>query len=221
MQVWKRWGLGLWILGMLGAGCEESVPSEKGSAVQSLSKCTEGSCGIGYVCVDGTCQLGCREGTNTCGENYVCVAGACRPGCSVAAPGNNTCGGNGYVCVGDNGSTTVNDPGTCKPGCNGPNDCPSASPTCVPSPQPGALGSCYAADCQVGRTPCENIGTGTDIRARTCVGIISQTDGFAGVCRILCRVDDTIAGGYPCPSGQTCRGAYGEAPYSPGICGPQ
>jgi len=378
MQAWKRWSLGLWLLGMWGAGCGGSVDFEE-SSTQPLSKCTEGSCGIGYVCVEGACKMGCREkgdcgegdlvcegagqgslgkcvqvrvepgqevskcdestcptgycdgnvckmgcrlnddstcpdnyvcvpptetqgeglgvcepgcrttcrdnyicdkntntcrpgcevhtdGSDTCRQNYICVDSACRPGCRtdncgtgyicdnstnacrpgcrddnncgtgyicennacrpgcrVAAPSNNTCGRNGYVCVGDNGSTAVNDPGTCKPGCYAPSDCPSqpANQTCVDS-RPGVPGSCHVVviNCSVGREPCASVGTGANLRNRTCVGISSQADGSAGVCRILCR-EGGLTDNFSCPTGQTCVRPSGASDVEPGICEPQ
>ena len=184
--------------------------------------CPSGGCDKGYVCVGGVCKLGCQEDTD-CGGGYICegagegVLRVCRLGCRVDFD-KNTCGGNGYVCRGDEGNLQPNAPGTCKPGCHQPSDCPGRSPalSCVKEEdKPEALGSCHAVECLVGDHSC---GTIDHMSPSTCVGIHSQKAGSPGVCRIPCL--DRVANAAPCPEGQSCVRSHEAANNEPGICQP-
>jgi len=88
-----RWSLRLGVWWVLGAGCGAGVSCEKLPTLLAVEpECTEGSCNTGYVCVYGTCKLGCQEKSN-CGKGYVCMDDFCQPGCSDK----DDCG-KGYSC---------------------------------------------------------------------------------------------------------------------------
>jgi hypothetical protein len=148
------------------------------------------ACDEHHICVNnnqgedwGTCKLGCRlgdQGDEACGNHYICVDsqgegfGNCEPGCRVSST--NTCGSNGYVCVGEPGA--VGDAGRCEPGCYDTGDCPGNLECVTKDDGSNTPGICFEVECLIGSTePEDSCNTG-----EFCVGIYSQEDDAPGIC---------------------------------------
>lgn len=220
-------------------GCANSLQCPTGQVCDADSLCHPGNCTSNFECVTGVCNArvcgSCTQDTQ-CGLGKLCMSGTCVIGncrtrtdcangqlcngnlCGACAPGNTQCG-SGQVCDVD---------GLCKTGnCTNDSNCTggklclartctncSADSQCT-SGKICVLGGCATgvchsdADCSAGQGLCDtNPGSGTAWTCRPCSpfnGTSGTTCGAGRVCdgAGLCHFGNCVTNG-TCSGGQVC-----------------